>query len=170
MRTAFGVNASHVVGAPTTVYDPCQVCQASLLIKAGTSTSSVHSGPFLVNGCLGDSQESLPGLFPRRTRKDLLYCLAWMSSSSILSRTPLLVFLSVVTKIATAPEMLGKTHVTEKVRKHMDYRCSTSTSGIWVIVFIISTTRKSSTSDAKKVVSHHKPRLMTPVVTKTRRH
>jgi hypothetical protein len=49
-----------------------------------------------------------------------------------------LVFLSVVTKIATTPEMPGKTHVTEKVRKRMDYSCSTSHSGIRVIVFIFS--------------------------------
>jgi hypothetical protein len=32
------------------------------------------------------------------------------------------------------------------------------------------TTRKTPTCDAKKVVSHHKPRLMTPVVMKTLRH
>jgi hypothetical protein len=50
----------------------------------------------------------------------------------------LLAILSVVTKIATAPEMPSKTHVTEKVRKRTDYRCSTSPGGIRVISFRFS--------------------------------
>jgi hypothetical protein len=47
--------------------------------------------------------------------------------------------------------------------------------GVWILIrpgafWTMDTTRKTPTSDAKKVVSRYTPRLMMLVVTKMRRH
>jgi hypothetical protein len=70
----------------------------------------------------------------RRRRQECLLALA-----SVATR-----FIPLVTELGN---VFGKTHDHRKVRKCMDYRCSTSPGGIQVIVFIFSQGRHYGKDD-----------------------